>query len=150
MLQSVLLLIASNTELQIKQVAECPQQITTNCKHISWRTFQLLQLFLRLSGFPNIFDKLFLINVKFFQLDCGSNANKTSFWRDINGCYIFYIHSLFYAIYSNETKIWDWFLVYIFTIPFSKCKTLSIDHVSHQILISSQDILLLVYLQSCL
>ena len=45
---------------QIKQLAEYLQKILGSCKHISWRAFQLLQLFLEALRFSNLFEKVIL------------------------------------------------------------------------------------------
>ena len=51
------------------KLVERPQQIPANYVNTNWRVFELLWLFWRFSRFPDLFDKVFLITFKFFQLD---------------------------------------------------------------------------------
>ena len=60
-----------------------PQQILANYLRIIWIAFQLLQSFLRLSGFPDFFGKMLLVSFKFSLLGFStvfreSNINKIS------------------------------------------------------------------------
>ena len=65
MLHSAFSLTTWITKFQIKQPAESPEQIFPNYGQISWKAFALLRLFSRLSGFPDLSGKIFLITFKF-------------------------------------------------------------------------------------
>ena len=57
----------------------CSQKILANCKHISWRAFQLLRMFFdafRITSFvkKNIFDQIQILLTYFFNGFHKSNA----------------------------------------------------------------------------
>ena len=70
---------------KIKQLVKRPQQILTNYGHISWKSYEQLNSYdyvFRLSGFSDLYGKVFLITFKFSYLDFSmifrkSNVNKT-------------------------------------------------------------------------
>ena len=68
MLYSVLSLISRNTKSYIKQLVECPRQILASFKHIRDR-FSYYNYFGGLLGFPDLFGKVFLINLKLSLLN---------------------------------------------------------------------------------
>ena len=77
LLHSAFSLIAWNTKLWIKELAERPQQTLASYVHISWRDLRLLccyDYFLRHLWFRDIFWKAFLITFKL--LSRKSNVNK--------------------------------------------------------------------------
>ena len=65
LIHSVFSLIIWITKLQIKQRVERPQQILANYGHISWKLSNCSDHFSRLSVFPDLSGKAFLITFKF-------------------------------------------------------------------------------------
>ena len=66
--------------------------------HISWRDFQPLLLFLRLSGFLNLFGKVFLIAFKFSLFKSWTNFLKEK------KTYSFYTKNYFFLIRVPKSK----------------------------------------------
>ena len=68
----------------MKQSVECPQQILNNYGHFSGKLSTCCDYIFRLSGFPDLSGKVFLITFKFSWLGYStifgkSNANKQFF-----------------------------------------------------------------------
>ena len=65
LLHNVFLLITWMKKPWLKQPVDLTQLILASYGYISWKAFKLSQLFLRISGFPDMSGKVLLITFKF-------------------------------------------------------------------------------------